>query len=332
MNDDPWEDLPLPNSVAALSARRVDADLQWDFFWARDVDRRCLLVLNHSSDSSPSRRLPKLKEIDVSMVHHEDDKRQTLSLKLIESGHRDLFYRLCLDIIQATATANSEREAVQLALSRTWRWHHLLRGGGGLLSPEEQKGLIGELLVLERYLLPQLPPVDSLSAWGGPHGNPKDFEIGRTAIEAKARRGAARPFITISSEYQLDQEGVEALFLHIAELDQTPVDADTGFTLTDAADRVGQAMRVIDEGAVDLYDSLLTSAGFDWGDDYSSWRWIEGPSRIYGVNSDFPRITQQNLKTGVVDVRYSISLNECQSFLVNENVLVEAIRRELHGD
>lgn len=333
MNEDPWSDLPLPNSVAALSARRVDADLSWNFFWARDVDRRCLLILNHERDSSPRLRLPKLKEIDVLMVHDEDGQQQTLSLKLMDSEHRDLFYRLCMDIIEATANANSEKEAVQLALSRTWRWHHLLRGGGeGRLSPEEQKGLIGELFVLERFLLPQLPPADSLSAWGGPHGNPKDFEIGRTAIEAKARHGAARPFITISSEYQLDENGVDTLFLYVAELDRVPVDADTGFTLTDVADRVGQGMRIIDEGAMDLFDSLLISAGFEWSDDYSSWHWIEGPTRIYGVNSDFPRITSQNVTAGVENVRYSISLVECEPFLVDESALVGAIRRELHGN
>ena len=333
MNEDPWSDIPLPNTVAALSARRVDADLRWDFFWARDVDRRCLLILNHERDSSPRLRLPKIKEIDVLMVHDEDSQQQTLSLKLMDSGHRDLFYRLCMDIIEATANANSEEEAVQLALSRTWRWHHLLRGGGeGHLSPEEQKGLIGELFVLEQFLLPQLPPADSLSAWGGPHGNPKDFEIGRTAIEAKARRGAARPSITISSEYQLDDNGVDTLFLHVAELDRVPVDADTGFTLTDVADRVGQTMRIIDEGAMELFDSLLISAGFDWSDDYSSWRWIEGPSRIYCVISEFPRITLQNVKAGVVDVRYSISLVECEPFLVDSSALVDAIRRQLHGD
>lgn len=61
------------------------------------------------------------------------------------------------------------------------------------LSAEEQKGLIGELLVLERYLIPLFGPADATSAWVGPTGSPKDFECGRTAIEAKARRGAA-PF------------------------------------------------------------------------------------------------------------------------------------------
>ena len=78
------------------------------------------------------------------------------------------------------------------ALSRTWRWHHLLRGGRGtLLSPEEQKGLLGELFVLERLLLPRMDASSAVTAWRGPLGAPKDFEAARVAIEAKARRGGA---------------------------------------------------------------------------------------------------------------------------------------------
>ena len=67
------------------------------------------------------------------------------------------------------------------ALSRTWRWHHLLRGGRGtLLSPEEQKGLLGELFVLERLLLPRMDASSAVTAWRGPLGAPKDFEIAKS--------------------------------------------------------------------------------------------------------------------------------------------------------
>ena len=109
---------------------------------------------------------------------------------LRNSNQRDIFQTLCLDIISAAARAESEAQAVSAALMRTWRWHHLLRGGrGSLLSPEEQKGLLGELLVLERILLPRMDAASAVTAWRGPLGAPKDFEIARVAIEAKTRRG-----------------------------------------------------------------------------------------------------------------------------------------------
>ena len=53
--------------------------------------------------------------------------------------------------------------------------------------------MIGELLVLESVLLPHMEASAAVTAWRGPLGSPKDFEIGRVAIEVKARRGGATP-------------------------------------------------------------------------------------------------------------------------------------------
>ena len=87
---------------------------------------------------------------------------------------------------------------------RTWRWHHLLRGGGSTLCYrlEEQKGLLGELLVLERpFCCLTSGASTAVAAWRGPLGSPKDFEIGRVAIEVKARRGGAiARHVAITSE------------------------------------------------------------------------------------------------------------------------------------
>ena len=101
--------------------------------------------------------------------------RNSSSSSLLDSTQRDIFQTLCEDIISAAARRpKSEAGAVSAALSRTWRWHHLLRGGRGtLLSPEEQKGLLGELFVLERLLLPRMDASSAVTAWRGPLAAPK---------------------------------------------------------------------------------------------------------------------------------------------------------------
>ena len=187
--NDPWKELAAPETTNALSARRVDASMPWGFFWARDADRRHLLLLRHDAEASPTGRVPRLKGIETTLSEREADGSRLLALRLLDPAQRDIFHRLCLDIIASTARAFSEAEAVANALARTWRWHHLLRGGAdGRLSIEEQKGLIGELLVLDELLLPVIQVIDALTAWRGPLGAPKDFEVGRICIEAKARR------------------------------------------------------------------------------------------------------------------------------------------------
>lgn len=332
MPDDPWKNLTPPSNADALNARRVDAGMPWGFFWARGIDRRCLLLFRHNEDASPKVRLPHLKGIETTLTDVDGDRNRTLALRLLDSAQRDIFHRLCLDIMASAASAETEAEAVAVALARTWRWHHLLRGGGdGRLSPEEQKGLIGELLVLDQ-LLRSLSAHDAVSSWRGPLGAPKDFEVGRVSVEAKARRGAATPYIAISSEHQLDITGVDTLFLHVAELDHAQSDAPSGFTLSEIARRLHSAIGITDQLAADLFETLLSAAGFDWEDDYSDVKWIQGPDRLYRVGDDFPRITPASFPGGVLNVRYSVSLFECEPFRVPVDILTTALAGASHGD
>ena len=326
MGEDPWAEIDPPSIADSVAARRVDATLPWNFFWARGLDGRVLLTLRHATASSPTTQLPKLRDIEVTLSPPDESDTQLLALRLLDSNQRDIFQTLCLDIISAAEHAESESEAVSAALMRTWRWHHLLRGGRGtLLSPEEQKGLLGELFVLERLLLPRMDASSAVTAWRGPLGAPKDFEIARVAIEAKTRRGGATPSLSITSEGQLDEVGVDSLFLHVVELDEAPTDAPHGVTLHDVAERIRGRLLSLAPGSSDILETRLSAAGYRVEDDYSIHRWLEGATHIYLVAGNFPRITSGELRSGVSNVRYSISLADCEPFATSVVALNEAL-------
>ena len=330
---DPWKDLILPLNSASLSAKRVDADGRWNFFWAYAYDKKRIMALRHTAEASLRIQLPMLKGIKCLLLPEEPDGTRLLSLKLQDSSLHDIFYQLCLDIIAAANSATTESEVVARTVARTWRWHHLLRGGGDKqLSSEEQKGLIGELLVIEKFLLPALSPKDAVSSWRGPLGAPKDFEIGTIAIEAKARRGAATPYVSISSEHQLDRSGTERLFLHVADISGAVSGSADAFTVTMIAVRVEQLLRSADESAADAFVSLLEAAGFRWEDDYSDKTWLHGSDRAYEVVDHFPAITAQNCATGVSQVHYAIALAECEPFRVEEKVIKVCLSGGVGGD
>ena len=334
MTENPWREIQPPSIVDSVNARRVDAELPWNFFWARGADRSVLLTLRHAEESAPVTPLPKLRGIEVTLSPPDQANTRILVLKLLDSSQQDIFHSLCWDIISAAARAESEAEAVSVALMRTWRWHHLLRGGrGALLSPEEQKGLIGELLVLERVLLPHIEASAAVTAWRGPLGSPKDFEIGRLAIEVKARRGGATPSVAITSEDQLDERGVDSLFLYVVELNEAPEDATDGLTVRDVADRVRQHIFALDPGAAGVFDALTAAAGLGPEDDYSHYRWLEGQSHVYLVASEFPRIAGSDVRQGVSYVRYAVSLHDCEPFLTSASAPAEALvqMRGPHG-
>ena len=314
---DPWKDLKPPIQTSSVSGRRVDKDLNWGLYWAVDIDGGCLLILRHAPENRPQNKLPKLRGLEIETRQPQGGNDEILVIRLKDHEQREIFYRLCLDIVSATRKAASEVEAVEIFLARTWRWHRLLRGGrDSRLSDEEQKGLIGELWLMRQHLFPHIGVVASVKAWTGPLDSPKDFEIGRICIEAKARRGAATPFITVSSEHQLDIDGLEVLFLNVLEVSGTSKDDTRGITVTDVARMVLEDIKNEDSSIVDLFDERLLAAGFDWDEDYDDKRWLLGAETLYRVSDDFPRITPKMYHTGVSNVRYSISIRDCEPFQI----------------
>ena len=328
MADNPWRDIEAPAFVDTVNARRIDAGSPWDFFWARAIDGRVMLTLRHAASLSPATRLPQIRDIDITVSDADEHRKCTLGFKLRDASLQDLFHTLCLDIVSAAADAVSEADAVNMALRRTWRWHHLLRGGRpGLLSVESQMGLIGELLILERYLLPLLPTSVAVEAWRGPLGSPKDFEVGLLAIEAKARRGSSQPSVAITSEHQLDSAGVHSLYLHVVDLSPAPEAMSESFSVSDLAGRVRERIAADDPGVVGTFEGLLTASGLAPEHDYSDSCFVEGRSRLFGVDSGFPRIAAADILPGVERVTYSIMLDLCGAFEVNDGDLHDAIAR-----
>jgi hypothetical protein len=203
-----------------------------------------------------------------------------------------------------------------------------------MLSPEEQKGLIGELIVLERYLVAALSPVDAIACWRGPLGAAKDFVVGSTAVESKARSTATAALIPISSEFQLDDSGFGALFLHLSVLDAADAEDANGsaVSLTDVVVRVKECIKPGGDNAVERYDALLMAAGFRYEDDYSANRWQGGERSIYQVSSSFPRLIPANLPSAVRSVKYVLAVGECVAYLVKPETLTSAIASGLHAN
>jgi hypothetical protein len=327
MKNSPWPDIERPTSDSIVAARRVSAGHHWDFFWSVDHDGHCVLLLRHSNDSSPKQRLPKLRNVEVHVAEYSATT-SVLVVKLLDAAQRDLFLTLCLDIIDAAETKSEEKAAVAVAVARTWRWHYLLRGGADRrLSPEEQKGLIGELLTLRDLVLPVLSPRESVLSWQGPFGSAQDFRIGNVAIETKASRGRGSRTISVSSEYQLEPAGLHALFLHVVELDSTTADDEQSLTVTSLALELRATIEAGDVSVIPEYLHRLEAAGLRPEDDYSDSNWTILGSMVARVSEQFPRIGVSTLQPGISSVTYVATISECQRFAVSSEEVKQALGR-----
>ena len=327
MSDNPWDSIKTPSQEQGLMAVRVDQEHPWDFYWSLDPDRRPGLALKYSPIEDEERRLPKLRDIEVTSHADPGDGKPILGIKLLNATHQEIFYQFCLDLVESGRPYTSERHAVAGTVSRMWRWYRLLRGtGDGLLSLERQRGLIGELLVLERLLFPNMTIPAAIDCWKGPEGAAQDFEMGSSNIETKSIGQSPSPSVQVSSEFQLRTETMGELFLSIAEVSADSSGGSNSFTLTDIADRI--KTKIISKGPQALfpYEGRLSAAGFEWDHDYSAFKWSEGQIRSYKVEGEFPRITAEDIRPGIQNVRYSISVASCSDYLISEDTLAEKLR------
>lgn len=302
----PWSGL----ESGKTDTRRFDARARWNWFWAVMPGAEAALVLQLSNLPSPAPKLPDLRSLEIRFQTLPGG--PILYIRLKDGAQLELFETLCRDVVSAGELAGDEGDALARAIGRTFRWHRLLRDGGpsGVLSEEEQKGLIGEIRVL-RMLMAEIGAKAALDAWSGPSGAPKDFELTGGCIEVKARRAASQPHVKISNEFQLADVPNHRLWLAVVAVDR--VAEPHGQTLSDIVAEVGREIEQASPAALAEWEIRLSEVGFDSGDEYEAWRWNESDLHFYTVTSAFPRIASP-IPVGLTNVSYSIALSACAPF------------------
>lgn len=315
-HDTPWSGLEAGN----VDTRRVDAKCRWDFFWAVMPRADVALVLQLGALPKPLPELPKLKNLEIRFQTLPGG--PILYIRLKDSAQLELFETLCRDVVAAAELASTEAEALERSIGRTFRWHYLLRGGKADVLPEEaQKGLIGEIEVL-KFLIVGLGAKSALTAWTGPAGAPKDFELKSDCIEVKSRRGPSQPYVKISSEHQLSDVPDRRLWLAILAVDK--VQPPHGRTLTEHIAEVKDFLERTEPSALLDWDLHLADVGYDSLHDYSPWRWIVSAPDFHLVSDEFPRIAAP-VPLGVSNVTYALALSACAAFRTDR----EAVKSKL---
>ncbi|TBA06375.1 PD-(D/E)XK motif protein [Rhizobium ruizarguesonis] len=305
LNNTPWAGL----EAGKVDTRRVNASGRWNFFWAVLTRSDAALVLQLSQLPNPLLDLPKLRSLDIHFQTLPGG--PILYIRLNDAAQVELFETLCRDVVAAAETAEDEVAALQKAIGRTFRWHHLLRGGkDDLLQEEAQKGLIGELKIL-KLLVENMGAKAAIEAWTGPSGAPKDFELRSDCIEVKARRGASQPFVKISNEYQLAEVEGRRLWLAVLAVDR--VQPPNGLTLADHVAGLTRALECSAPSAIKEFDLRLADAGYDPMHDYSAWHWQASEAEFHAVEGNFPRLSAP-VPLGVSHLSYSVSLGACAPF------------------
>lgn len=309
-----WESL-RPALHDPVVYQRVDERHILDFYLGRDVTGERILLL-FSDREAPSGK--QTQGIQVNTARRADGK-WSLVFKLLKPELGKIFSHLCEDLVMASRSITNPSEGPNFVMVRFARWQRLLESGATeLLSENEIRGLIGELIFLETYAIPRYGAEVALEGWIGPLAADQDFRYADYWYEVKAV-ALDSPTVKISSIEQLDVD-VKQYEGQLAAvcLDQTSPDEPGSVSLYGLVNRMRLLLGAFPR-AVSVFSDRLLEAGYFDRPEYDSpcfkIKWLYR----YSVTPDFPRLTRSTVPEGISNAKYEISLTSILCFKRNEN-------------
>ncbi len=317
---DPWARIK-PNKRFPYSENE---NLNHDFYWyvEQKNNNPCILfkIKNESTNLPLKNKFPKINYINFYPINQDF---KFLCVELLDKNYKDLFYVYAQDIISSSIVEKNEKVALNIFIKKAWRWQYLLqKGREKKLRDEKQKGLIGELLFLNDYLIPYFGEKTSVDNWFGPLKSSKDFEFPTFQVEVKTKRANAKPTIKISSENQLDIIPKTRLFIAVFGIVKS--ENENAKSLNDWCNKIGGLLlESNDPSSMDVFTNKLIEVGYNDQQDYSDERWEIDEICFYEVDDTFPTITSRKISSAITDVSYSIFMNQIDKYEISkENLLL----------
>ncbi|KAB2790728.1 PD-(D/E)XK motif protein [Brucella anthropi] len=295
-------------SPSGMHRRRLDTESPVDIFacvfWP---SRRPGILVEGAGEFRPAGdRIPACRGVrTVHEVASVPGPRTILRVLLDDDSLLDIFAVLSADLVQVVTAQTTTGSGLTRCLDRLCMWQILFdRIPAEGLSEERQRGLFGELAVMDSLLLEALAPFSAVTSWVGPDPANQDFVHAGTAVEVKTSLAKRHARVVINNEKQLDERPHRALFLAHLRMDES---AARGVSLASLVTRVRDRVEVDPAAARELEDRLTLAGYLDLhAPIYTRMKWLVASTRFFRVEGEFPRLTENNLPVGVGDIRYSI--------------------------
>lgn len=247
-----------------------------------------------------------------------------LTILLLDNSLEDIFIAFIENILDEIVRCATEAEALNKVYDVILRWKKLFdKAASAVMTLEQQKGLFGELLLLDTLIFENYEPKEVLSSWCGPMHGDKDFIFGSVGIEVKLT-SSKYPSIKITNERQLENTALEKLYLFLYIVEEV---RKNGITLPELANVIRIKLSFNAE-MLKIFEERLALSGFliDEEEHYTQQYFLKALNK-YEVNHNFPRIISSNLDQGIYNVSYRIELSACEP----QKIISETISELING-
>ena len=240
------------------------------------------------------------------------------------AGNLEMFTMMASDVVATLNTSDTEDDnrLFDLFLGRIRAWQGFMQHGrDGVLSPQAEVGLHGELVLLGALLQSGIAANMAIGAWYGPLDGIQDFKMATGAIEVKTTISSGSFIATVASLEQLDDSLVKPLFLAGVRLRLN----ETGLNLPDRVAWI-RGLLQSDHAALTVFETRLLHAGyFSSMSEHYPRRFIHDKTGIIQIDAGFPKLTHANVPAGIGNVRYEIDLELVHTVDVSLNITLQSL-------
>lgn len=253
--------------------------------------------------------LKRFAGVEVQIIPSLNNKKE-LAIILLDEELTDIFAVFIEDLINSLLDINNSENALVIISKRINYWKKLFgKFSRSLLTPEQQRGLFGELYFINQVLI-ETNNKQILNAWKAPNGTNQDFYTNFKAIEVKTSKSNSQS-IKIANEYQLDTSGLNKLFIAFYKLYELP----DGTTLLNIINDI----RLLLNSNIDLinaFNAKLIDLGIlpEVEEEYNEIGYSVREEKYYDVTSEFPKITALMVNESISKISYDVDLGYCLNF------------------
>lgn len=237
--------------------------------------------------------------------------------RLLDENLLSIFISFAIDL-ESVLDSNPNITIIEI-YNRYLYWQKMFKVENENISLAKIKGLINELLILNKYLIPKYGLIPAIEGWIGFNGTKKDFAYADGSwYEAKATE-VGKQSVRISSLDQLNSKNEG--FLVTSKFETTSAQNSMGVRLIDVAnDLINRVLT--NDIKLEIYNKI-SSVGIpitcisDEKHIVNKNRFLIHDISFYRVNDQFPIIKNEQLPTAVVNVKYDLLLSQIEEFKVN---------------
>lgn len=289
--------------------RLVDSSIPIEIYLGKNERNQDSLLFLIQQDF-PLELAPRLTSTEVMTVFI--NKRQAsgdwvLAFDLQDEMYHAIFCSFAENMVTFMKEPANYKKPFDAIADRYGQWQKLMRSHrDGLLSINEARGLIAELLVMRDVLTPKYGKSKAVASWKGPIGADQDFQFDDVWYEVKSVP-TGKNSVKISSLEQLDSSVFDKGVLVVVFIDMTiPADA-RAITLKRLIDSIYFSLEGQDRY---IFESRLADAGYFARPEYESGGYVVRQSSIvlYAIDKSSPVLRRSSVPISIVEAEYELSL------------------------